>query len=232
MIYVMSDLHGMYQKYKEMLDLIEFKESDILYVIGDIVDRGVGSIKILQDMMKRPNVYGIFGNHELMMADCIDWISQEVTNELIDSIDEDKLMKLSDWMNNGAYQTISEFKILSREDQRDIIDYLMEFTVYEEVLVNGKYFLLVHAGLGDVADKKSLDEYDINALVWKRPDWEIPYFKDPDKFVVVGHTPTLGITGRNEIFHKNNYIVIDCGACFENGSLACLCLDTMEEFYV
>ena len=33
-------------------------------------------------------------------------------------------------------------------------------------------------------------------------------------------------------FIKNNFIAIDCGACFENGTLACLCLDTMEEFYV
>lgn len=26
--------------------------------------------------------------------------------------------------------------------------------------------------------------------------------------------------------------VIDCGACFNGGKLACLCLDTLEEFYV
>ena len=42
----------------------------------------------------------------------------------------------------------------------------------------------------------------------------------------------LGINGKPEIFYKNNFIAIDCGACFENGTLACLCLDTMEEFYV
>lgn len=32
MIYVMSDLHGMYDKYLKMLDVIEFKESDTLYI--------------------------------------------------------------------------------------------------------------------------------------------------------------------------------------------------------
>lgn len=232
MIYVMSDIHGMYDKYIEMMDLIDLKENDTLYVLGDIVDRGNGSMKILKDMMKRPNVFGIFGNHELMMADCFNIITQEITNELLDNFDEEALMKLSDWMNNGAFQTIQEFKKLSKEEQKDIIEYLMEFTAYEEVTVNGKDYLLVHVGLGDFSEEKSLDEYDVNDFVWKRPDWDIPYFADSNKFVVVGHTPTLGITGKPEIFYKNNFIAIDCGACFENGMLACLCLDTMEEFYV
>ena len=148
MIYVMSDIHGMYDKYIEMMDLIDLKETDTLYILGDIIDRGVNSMKILQDMMKRSNVFGIFGNHELMMADCFNIITQEITNEFLDSFDEEKLMKLSDWMNNGAFQTIQEFKKLSKEEQKDIIEYLMEFTVYEEVEVKGRYYLLVHAGLG------------------------------------------------------------------------------------
>ena len=232
MIYVMSDIHGMYEKYKEMLELIDLQESDTLYVIGDIVDRGNGSMKILKDMMMRSNVYGIFGNHELMMAECLHLISQEITNELLGTLDKDELMNLADWMNNGAYSTIKEFKTLSQKEQKAIIDYLMEFTAYEEVSVNGKDYLLVHAGLGEFSKDKALEDYDINDLVWKRPDWEIAYFDDPNKYVIVGHTPTLAITGKSEIFYKNNYIAIDCGACFENGLLACLCLNTMEEFYV
>lgn len=232
MIYVMSDIHGMYDKYIKMMELIDLKESDTLYVIGDIVDRGNNSMKILKDMMKRPNVFGIFGNHELMMADCFNIISQEITNELLDNLGEEALMKLSDWVNNGGLKTIQEFKKLSKEDKKDIIEYLMEFTAYEEVSINGRDYILAHAGLGDFDEQKSLDEYDVNDFVWKRPDWEIPYFTDTNKFVVVGHTPTLAITGKAEIFHKNNFIVIDCGASFENGMLACLCLDTMEEFYV
>lgn len=228
----MSDIHGMYDKYMEMLDLIGLQDTDSLYILGDILDRGQQSMKILQDMMKRPNVFGIFGNHELMMAECMSFLCQEITDEFLNRLDEEKLMKLSDWMNNGAFQTIQEFKKLSKEEQEDIIEYVMEFSAYEEVSVNGKDCLLVHAGLGDFDEKKPLDEYDVSDFVWKRPDWDIPYFTDSNKFVVVGHTPTLSITGKPEIFHKNNFIVIDCGACFQNGMLACLCLDTMEEFYV
>ena len=153
MIYVMSDIHGMYDKYIEMLELINLREHDSLYILGDIVDRGLHPMKILQDMMKRPNVFGIFGNHELMMAECFNIITQEITNELLDNFDEEALIKLSDWMNNGAFQTIQEFKKLSKEEQKDIIEYLMEFTAYEEVEVKGRYYLLVHAGLGDFSEE-------------------------------------------------------------------------------
>ena len=37
MIYVMSDIHGMYDKYIEMMDLIDLKENDTLYVLGSVM---------------------------------------------------------------------------------------------------------------------------------------------------------------------------------------------------
>lgn len=232
MIYCVSDIHGQYEKYIKLLEVINFNKNDILYVLGDIVDRGHGSIKILKDMMNRSNVFGIFGNHELMCIECLEWLSEEINYKLLENFDEDMLLKLNDWINNGAYFTIQELKKLNNSEKQDIINYLMEFTAYEELLVNGKEFLLVHAGLGNFSKEKNLDEYDVNDFVWERPDWDIPYFDETNKYVIVGHTPTLSITGKAEIFHKNNFIVIDCGTCFEGGELACLCLDTMEEFYV
>ena len=72
MIYVMSDIHGMYEKYEKMLKQIDLSEKDTLYVLGDIVDRGSGSMKVLQDMMRRANVHGLIGNHELMCVSCLD----------------------------------------------------------------------------------------------------------------------------------------------------------------
>lgn len=232
MIYVMSDIHGMYDKYKKMLEMINFNDNDILYVLGDVIDRGNGSIKILQDMMVRSNVYGLIGNHELMAVECLKWLAMEITETSINELDEEKLVKLSDWLNNGAYQTIQEFQALSRTKQQDIIDYLLEFVAYEEVFINDKYYLLVHAGIDGANLGKSLDDYDIDDFVWNRPDLEIPYFNDDRHFMIIGHTPTLLLNGKAEIIHQNNYIAIDCGACFNGGKLACLCLDTMEEFYV
>lgn len=232
MIYVMSDLHGMYDKYIKMLEIINFSENDILYVLGDVVDRGNQSIKILQDMMLRSNVFPICGNHEVMAVECLKLLCKEITDEFLNQLDEKALIKLSNWINNGAYQTICEFKKLSQDEREDIMSYIMEFSAYEEVSVNGNEYLLVHAGLDNYSLEKSLDDYDIDELVWVRPDWDVSYFDNSHQYVIVGHTPTIAITGKPEIFYKNGFIAIDCGACFDDGLLACLCLDTMEEFYV
>ena len=62
--YVMSDLHGCYDKFIEMLNLIDFKESDELYILGDIFDRGPNPLGILDYVIGHKNIYLLKGNHE------------------------------------------------------------------------------------------------------------------------------------------------------------------------
>ena len=81
MIYAMSDLHGAYDKFMEMLKLIDFGAEDTLYIIGDICDRQEGGVKILKEMIKRPNIIGIAGNHEYMMLKCLKFLTQEITED-------------------------------------------------------------------------------------------------------------------------------------------------------
>lgn len=40
MIYVMSDIHGCYEQFMIMLKKIHFTDTDILYILGDVIDRG------------------------------------------------------------------------------------------------------------------------------------------------------------------------------------------------
>ena len=230
MIYVMSDIHGMYDKYKEMLELINFNDNDTLYILGDVIDRGPEPVKILLDMMSRKNVIPMLGNHEYMAIECLEWLSKEITEENLKGVDEMKLNKLFDWMNNGGHSTIKAFKEVDAQTRQSLIDYIYEFTLVEEVKVNEYDFVLVHAGIRNFDPTKDLDSYNVEDYVWERPDLEKPYFDD--RFTIVGHTPTLAITGEAEIIVYNKFVNIDCGACFKGGKLACLCLDTLVEYYV
>ena len=49
--YVISDIHGEYGKFMELLDMIHFSNEDIQYVLGDVVDRGKNPVKTLLWMM-------------------------------------------------------------------------------------------------------------------------------------------------------------------------------------
>ena len=73
MIYACSDIHGHYDQYVAMLSRLSLRPDDTLYILGDVIDRGPDGVKILQDMMARPNVVPILGNHEFTAALCLPW---------------------------------------------------------------------------------------------------------------------------------------------------------------
>lgn len=149
MIYVMSDLHGCFEEYKRMLEKIDFKESDTLYILGDIVDRGSQSIEILQDMMLKSNVFPILGNHEYMLNECLDFMLSEINEENISTINDSNIIqKLTSWITeNGGAPTFEQLNHLSKEELLDLQDYLMEFEIYKSLEVNQKRFVLVHANM-------------------------------------------------------------------------------------
>ena len=234
MIYAMSDIHGQYAKYRAMLQAVCLRPDDALYVLGDVVDRGPEPMRILQDMMSRANVIPILGNHEFMAAYCLRFLIKEITDEALPELEGTRWAALQEWLSdvNGGQDTLADFKRLSPEDRLDVLDYLDEFSLYEEVSAGGKDYLLVHAGLGNFSPDRPLDDYAPDELILGRPDYGRIYF--PDKAVVTGHTPTRNILGNpapDRIFKANNHIAIDCGCAF-GGPLGAICLDTWEEFYV
>lgn len=232
MTYVISDIHGEYEKYVEMLDKIRFTDGDTLYVLGDVVDRGERPMDVLLDMMSRANVFPIVGNHELMALDLLRELMVEITAENVAThLNAELMNKLLEWQLNGGDATMKQFRKLTTDEREYVLEYLEEFVPYELVKVGNRKFLLVHSGLGNFSPDRELDEYTFEELTYIRPDYDRRYFADDNLFIVGGHTPTLAISGKPEIYKNNNNICIDCGATFD-GKLACLCLDTMEEFYV
>ena len=66
MTYVVSDLHGNYDKFKQLIEKIGLKDTDILYVLGDIVDYGEQTMELIGDLSVRYNVYAIAGEHDFL----------------------------------------------------------------------------------------------------------------------------------------------------------------------
>ena len=231
MTYVMSDLHGSYEKFIKMLSEISFSKDDTLYILGDIIDRGEGGVKLLQELSMMPNVFPILGNHELMALEVLEPLLQEITEENYDTtLTPDLLLKMLHWQQDGGDVTLKQFKALPVEERFALLDYLKDFSPYETVDFETKSYLLVHS-FPEAPLEKPFGAHTAMELTCARPDYDVPPFRDPDVFVVCGHTPTKLLCGKWEIFRKNNYINIDCGASF-SGYLSCLRLEDQAEFYV
>lgn len=231
MHYVISDIHGCYNEYIKLLEKIKFSDSDTLYVLGDIVDRGPAPIKVLKDMMRRPNVIPLAGNHEMMALSILPKLCSEINDGFDNWLNRDFMRRFDNWCENGGNATIEEFSRLPKEEQQDILDYLGDFDVLEEVTVNGKRFVLVHAGLEPFDDYLEDGGLTVDQMLWNRVDLDCMYFKD--KLTITGHTPTPSYEKGNDgtVIERNNHIAIDCGCVF-GYRLAAYCLETGEKIYV
>ena len=214
MIYCMSDIHGEFDRYLSMLQKICFTDEDTMYILGDVIDRGRYGIDILLDIMDRPNVHMILGNHEFM---CLATLGPN------SEIDARRI-----WQQNGGGVTRSCLLYGSGKQHRGkIIRFLMNLPDHMDVVVNGRAFHLVHGYPGD--DKRD--------RIWSRPEPDSPA-PMAGTTVIVGHTPTVYLRGCDgnpyRIWHGNEIIGIDCGCGnqTELRRLACLRLDDMREFYV
>lgn len=235
MIYAVSDLHGCYDKFVKLLDKIRFGEDDLLYVLGDVVDRGPENVRLITALAGKRNICTLMGNHDYVAALMLK------TYGMPDSLEPDtKVASRSNaqaatdlfeaWLSDGGAATWKEFMGLDYMEKEVVRRFLESRPVFTEIEVNGQTYHLSHT----VPEKdKMLDEGRrvLSDFLFGSPEYNKVYF--PDKILVTGHTPTglIEEAAEGRILRKNNHIAIDCGAVFGN-PLGCICLDTGEEVYV
>lgn len=230
MIYVTSDLHGCKPGiFKGLLQKAGFTSDDYLFILGDVIDRGQHGAELLLWLSQQPNMELLLGNHEAMLLSCR-FLFDQLTEESLQELDLDRLRLVENWMQNGAAPTLAGLRRLLKQDEellQGVLDYVQDAPLYETLTVNGRRFILVHAGLEGFEPDKPLDAYDPMALLWARPTPETRYF--PDVTVILGHTPTK-FFGTERAFHTDSWICIDTGAALGMAPML-LRLDDMAEFY-
>lgn len=230
MNYVISDLHG--YPHEEFLDLLAragFGRGDYLYILGDVIDRnGDGGVATLEWLLYQENAELILGNHEGMLL-ASSFVFDELTEDSIDSLDDEKIDILNRYNSDGGEVTLKAMHKISKDLQQDILDYLREAPLYLTAYVDGRDFLFVHSGLGNFDPAKRISEYSADDLLWTNPKLTDKYF--PDVMTVLGHTPTIhyGDEYDGKIVKTDTWIDIDVGAGFGRPPVL-LRLEDMKEF--
>lgn len=222
MTYVISDIHGNYEKFQSILAQINFSDRDVMYVLGDVVDYGDGAMELIADLSVRVNVYPIAGERDFLAARMLRGFSKMLKSGA--APDADYIAEMTAWVQDGGQATLSAFRELSEDEREGVLEYLEEMTLFEEVEVKGEKYVLVHAGIAD---------YDADTDLWDYLPED--FFSEPldasyalidDATVIVGHVPTAS----RRIERGEGSIFIDCGAA-EDGALGCLCLENGKEYY-
>lgn len=231
MIYVMSDIHGNEKRFNSIMKQINLQECDTLYVLGDVVDRYYGGIRILRTLMKMPNVKMLLGNHEYMMLNAIDASSKISTEEVKNGY----CNEINLWYNNGGDVTHAYLKHIRKDIREEVLQYVRNLPINLNVCVNGIKYKLVHGSpIENIsANKWNYFKYDSvkEFAVWKR--WSISDGVPEGYVLIFGHTPTSHFQRceKMEVWFGDNAIGIDCGSGYVQGRLACIRLDDMKIYY-
>ena len=228
MTYCISDIHGCYDEFMQLLDEIRFSPDDTLYVLGDVIDRGKDPLGCLQFVMETPNIHMLMGNHEQMMVDAL--------------FNNDGQDHLEHWFYNGGDSTCSQFQGLGEDEKVRVIEFLTALPYLVEVKIGNQNYILVHAGIdvgrvpkSMVSTANVLPKQSLEDLVWIREKF-LKRKALPKSITIFGHTPTFSIdkeyVGRvwKDAKHKDK-TGID-GGCVYGGHLLVLRLDDMAEYAV
>ncbi len=252
MFYAISGINGDYEAYRRALKKLKFQNlddikeedimneeavintlegEDVLYVLGNIVGAGGGSMKIIQDMMNRDNVIAVVGENEYKITQSLKALDDHIRST--GDVPPQAIMdRITSMLGDELSGVVKEFIELDDDDREDVIDYIDEISeeAFLEVMMAKKKFVLVHAGIKNFKQDKELDEYSTEDFVTEPADLDKIYYKN--RTLVVGHVPTTEIEGgEGKIVKKNNNVAIDCG-CGKGGQLGIYCLNNGAEMYV
>ncbi len=199
-IIAIGDIHGCHQEFAELLGVLELTKDDRLILLGDLVNRGPDSCKVI-DLARAHNALSLLGNHELRLLE----YRRTKDESLIRETDLDTYTKLrpEDWAYLEAMPLTHELPDLN--------------------------MVFVHGGFlpGEPWQKQPahvvtrIQVIDSNGKPRKRSDapdalpWADQWNGPP--FVVYGHTP------RSEIYKLKWSVGIDT-ACVMGGALTAFIL--------
>ncbi len=231
-----SDIHADKELFKMALDKADFKDDDVLFIIGDVIEKGENNLELLDYLLELKEKYQIY----FLAGNC-----DEVLRYIIPPVDKDNFLYYAIVKGNSIVNEMANKLNIKLDYDMDVDNVCEKFhkefikyynfidEFYDVIILNDKY-VLVHGGLDDVSNipeyNNSLLKYDSFYLKAKYS----PYIRIVGHFPVVNYTTSIPCN--NPIFDFNrNVISIDGGNKVKlSGQLNILILENekFSYFYV
>ena len=257
--YVISDIHGCYDDFIDMLKQIDFSDKDQLILAGDYIDRGIQNFEMLKWLENSSyNVVAIKGNHEVEFSQCISIMSSLIKKLNVKVKNSDDLLKIyliiKEDLNNDIFDRYGTLKQLisynnvmlsDLDNWKAMID---NMPYYFKISINDNKHIITHAGYIENKDFNIIqNQYDDieSFYIYARED-SMKYGGKKNSTIIFGHTPTIMYSGfynngnvYKHVNSRNNCIFynIDCGKVYKsekykNAKLACIRLEDKKIYYI
>ena len=189
---VIGDVHGHYDTLMSLLDAIAPTSDDMVYFLGDLIDRGPQSAQVV-DFVKKSPYLCLLGNHEQMLLDILG--NGEIYGPALQA-----------WLYSGGHSTINSYG--DKGVRQEHLEWMRTLPTFRDL---GDTWL-VHAG---VHPRIPLEKQTSEQFCWIRDEFHSmprPYF--PDKLIITGHTITFTLPGvlPGKLAQGRGWLDIDTGA--------------------
>ncbi len=222
-ILVTSDIHGHLSYLKKVLEKASFCDDDILFIVGDMIEKGpenIETLRYIMDLCKQGNVIPLIGNVDAYRLKLIHELSEENVDGFYNYI-----LNLRQWVGTSFYEELANecgYRINSPEDvllsKQVVISHFkdeFEFIAGLPTVVETQNYIFVHGGLrekqvSENIGKRVLELTKFDAFAERTPD----IF---EKYVIAGHWPVVlygsDIPQMNPIIDRNKRIISIDGGC-------------------
>lgn len=165
-ILVTSDIHGNLSYFKNVLTKASFSDNDILFIVGDIIEKGPENLKTLRyvlELYKKGNVIPLIGNVDAYRIKLIYGLSEENVSGFYKYI-----LSLRKWAGTSFFEELANecgYTIKSPEDilsaKEAVIELLeSEFSFWASLptIVKTQNYVFVHGGLREKDIDKNIHQ--------------------------------------------------------------------------
>lgn len=214
MTYVITGLCGSLEKYEEMKKAAGIRDDDTVYIIGGAAQ---GDLSLLCELSMCANVYPVMAKADYSAAKLLGGFERALKSG--ESPDPKFISEMQKWMADGGSSVLEAFRGFDADMKDGILDYLSDFTLFEEAEVNGKEFILLSAGI--TGYNKGTDLYDLEPQNFMSRPLDLDKKYADGKIMITASAKQEN----DKITRVGDNISMDC----KKG--ACLRLEDLAEFY-
>lgn len=169
-VIAIGDIHGCAAALSAIVDLIDLQPADTLIVLGDCVDRGQESAKVIDQVLalrERCRLIPLLGNHEEMMLKFLDGRPQP-----------------DDWLEVGGAATVESYRNENGTLNPPAIEHVEFIRTWGDYFETDSHFF-AH---GNYDANRSLGQQHWQTMRWKSLKLGMPGPHVSGKTAIVGHT--------------------------------------------
>lgn len=221
-VFAIGDIHGSYELLEKLLPFWNREEEQLVF-LGDYIDRGPESLKVLQKAMELSKEYGaitLSGNHEQIFLNWLknpEKISDFYFNPKVGGAATVQSFLSSSFETVSSNFSVNEMVKQIQKQHYEVISFIKQLNRF----YHWNPYLFVHAGID--ADVENFMDSKVDDFLWIRDEFTSKPHKSKE-IVVFGHTPTVFLnedeTSKVWISPCRRKIGIDGGgAIYEGGRI-------------